>query len=111
MKNIKLNQWMCLLLFCVLPLAAFAVDAAPIGGTSDVLQSVPESTIAEPAVEKPVMAEPVTPASPQVKNNPEVSDKRTLDDRVQALKKEVKSLNRDLFILEEELLFPSSTQV
>lgn len=38
-------------------------------------------------------------------------DTRTLDSRVQALKKEVKSLNRDLFILEEELLFPSSTQV
>ena len=36
---------------------------------------------------------------------------RTLDAKVQSLKKEVKSLNRDLFILEEELLFPSSTQV
>ncbi|MCK4586968.1 MAG: AraC family transcriptional regulator [Gammaproteobacteria bacterium] len=36
---------------------------------------------------------------------------RTLDAKVQALKKEVKSLNRDLFILEEELLFPSSTQL
>ena len=39
------------------------------------------------------------------------NDNRTLDERVQSLKKEVKSLNRDLFILEEELLFPSSTQV
>lgn len=38
-------------------------------------------------------------------------DNRTLDARVQELKKEVKSLNRDLFILEEELLFPSSTQL
>lgn len=38
-------------------------------------------------------------------------DNRTLDAKVQSLKKEVKSLNRDLFILEEELLFPSSTQV
>ena len=36
---------------------------------------------------------------------------QTLDARVQTLKKEVKALNRDLFILEEELLFPSSTQV
>jgi len=111
MKNIKLNQWLYPLLFCVLPLTAFTVDAAPIGGTSDVLQPAPESIIAEPLVEKPVMTESVTPSSLPVKNNPEVSDKRTLDDRVQALKKEVKSLNRDLFILEEELLFPSSTQV
>ena len=39
------------------------------------------------------------------------SEKRTLDARVQSLKKDVKALNRDLFILEEELLFPSSTQV
>ncbi len=39
------------------------------------------------------------------------NDTRTLDARVQDLKKEVKSLNRDLFILEEELLFPSSTQL
>ena len=36
---------------------------------------------------------------------------RTLDTKVQDLKRAVKSLNRDLFILEEELLFPSSTQL
>ncbi|MFV2055177.1 MAG: AraC family transcriptional regulator [Thiohalomonadales bacterium] len=36
---------------------------------------------------------------------------RSLDDKVQALKKEVMQLNRDLFILEEELLFPTSTQI
>ena len=35
----------------------------------------------------------------------------TLDDKVQGLKKEVMKLNRDLFILEEELLFPTSTQL
>lgn len=34
-----------------------------------------------------------------------------LDRKVQALKKEVMELNRDLFVLEEELLFPASTQV
>ncbi len=108
MKNIKLNQWLCLLLVCILPIAALAVNAAPIGGNSDVPQS---ESVTEPVVAEPVATEPVTLPSSQVKNNPEVSDKRTLDDRVQALKKEVKSLNRDLFILEEELLFPSSTQV
>lgn len=40
-----------------------------------------------------------------------IKQTRTLDEKVQSLKKEVKSLNRDLFILEEELLFPSSTQL
>lgn len=38
-------------------------------------------------------------------------DSRTLDAKVQSLKKEVESLNRDLFILEDELLFPSNTQL
>ena len=36
---------------------------------------------------------------------------RSLDQEVQALKKEVIELNKDLFVLEEELLFPASTQV
>jgi uncharacterized membrane protein len=36
---------------------------------------------------------------------------RELDQDVQALKKEVLDLNRDLFLLEEELLFPANSQV
>ncbi len=34
-----------------------------------------------------------------------------LDSKVQSLKKQVMELNRDLFVLEEELLFPASTQL
>jgi len=36
---------------------------------------------------------------------------RGLDEQVQELKKQVVDLNRDLFVLEEELLFPANTQV
>jgi hypothetical protein len=36
---------------------------------------------------------------------------RSLDKNVQDLKKEVLDLNRDLFLLEEELLFPANSQV
>jgi hypothetical protein len=36
---------------------------------------------------------------------------RSLDGRVQGLKKEVLEINRDLYILEEELLFPANTQM
>ncbi len=36
---------------------------------------------------------------------------RSLDTDVQSLKKEVLDLNRDLFLLEEELLFPANSQV
>ena len=38
------------------------------------------------------------------------ADSGSLDSDIEALKKEVLSLNRDLFILEEDLLFPSNTQ-
>ncbi|WP_416306158.1 hypothetical protein [Neptunicella sp. SCSIO 80796] len=36
---------------------------------------------------------------------------QSIEQQVQDLKKEVIALNRDLFILEEDLLFPSSTQL
>jgi hypothetical protein len=38
-------------------------------------------------------------------------DFASIDREVQALKQEVLALNRDLFMLEEELLFPANTQV
>ncbi len=38
-------------------------------------------------------------------------DNATLDDRIQSVKGDVIQLNRDLMVLEEELLFPASTQV
>jgi len=40
----------------------------------------------------------------------DTSEGTSLDTDIEALKKEVLSLNRDLFILEEDLLFPSNTQ-
>ena len=39
------------------------------------------------------------------------ADTRSLDETVQDLKKDVVDLNRELFVLEEELLFPANTQV
>ena len=38
------------------------------------------------------------------------AQQQALDNRIQDLKKEVLQLNRDLFLLEEDLLFPSNTQ-
>jgi hypothetical protein len=49
---------------------------------------------------------PATPAAADT-----ATDTRALDEQVQGLKKDVVDLNRDLFILEEELLFPANTQV
>ncbi|MFZ2986556.1 AraC family transcriptional regulator, partial [Ideonella sp.] len=42
---------------------------------------------------------------------PAPADAGALDSRAEALKAEVIRLNRDLLVLEEELLFPASTQV
>jgi hypothetical protein len=36
---------------------------------------------------------------------------QSLDSKIQTLKQDVMGLNRDLFVLEEELLFPASTQL
>jgi hypothetical protein len=42
---------------------------------------------------------------------PSASDTRALDEQTQSLKKDVVDLNRDLYVLEEELLYPANTQV
>ena len=47
----------------------------------------------------------------EVKPPPAQQNFKTLDGQVQSLKQEVLELNRDLFVLEEELLFPATTQV
>ena len=55
-----------------------------------------------------VMADSV---SAEVDAAAERAEFRNLDEEVQSLKKEVLDLNRDLFLLEEELLFPANSQV
>src|SRR6202050_3905538 len=50
-------------------------------------------------------------AAPGTSSAPSAADTRSLDEDTQQLKKEVVDLNRDLFVLEEELLFPANTQV
>jgi hypothetical protein len=42
---------------------------------------------------------------------PAAEERSALDAEVQSLRREVVDLNRDLFMLEEDLLFPASTQV
>lgn len=49
--------------------------------------------------------------SAQAQQSDAASQELSVQEQLQQLKKEVIALNRDLFILEEDLLFPSSTQV
>ena len=63
------------------------------------------------AQQTPPSAPVAPPASVAPKAAGAAEGFKTLDQEVQALKKDVVDLNKDLFILEEELLFPANTQV
>jgi len=76
--------WLCLAWFAAFPATA-------------------QEPAAVPAPQPAVAAAPAAQASG--------TDGKSLDGDVQNLKKEVIDLNKDLFVLEEELLFPANTQV
>ena len=63
----------------------------------------------------PLLAQDQPPPQSSTQAPPEggepPADTRALDETVQGLKKDVVDLNRELFMLEEELLFPANTQV
>ena len=67
----------------------------------------PAGAAAPPATATTAVAAP--PATAVAPTAP--GDFKSLDGEVQGLRKEVLDLNRDLFMLEEELLFPANTQV
>ena len=86
----------------------------------------PSTAPAAPAPAGSTAAPPASPDSPAANfseltgqkapsvaapGTPVPADTRGLDEETQALKKDVVELNRDLFVLEEELLFPANTQV
>ncbi len=82
----------------------------------------PPAAVPAPTFGPPPAAAPAPAFGPPPAPAPEVSapaaeapavppDTRALDEEIQSIKKEVVDLNRDLFVLEEELLFPANTQV
>ena len=75
-----------------------AVASAPAPVAS---ASAPEASASAPAPESPASAAAASEPAPA----------GSLDDRVQQTKADVIRLNRDLLVLEEELLFPANTQV
>lgn len=101
-------------------LAALAVLAlgswwvAPLAHAQAGAPTPPTGPATAPANPTPASQAPVTPATPGQDAAPggeTPTDTRALDQEVQGLKKDVVDLNRDLFVLEEELLFPANTQV
>jgi hypothetical protein len=93
--------------------AAVAAPPAAAPGTAPPAATAPP-TAAPPAAAPAAAASP--PAAPDAATGAAAPDAppadfKTLDQEVQGLKKDVIDLNKDLFVLEEELLFPANTQV
>jgi hypothetical protein len=85
--------------------------ATPAGVAAPDTADAAEAPVAD-APAGTLIAEPVDGAVPQAPESGEPpADTRALDETVQDLKKDVVDLNRELFVLEEELLFPANTQV
>jgi hypothetical protein len=61
--------------------------------------------------EAPAAAQAAPQAAPAAGDASGAAGTRALDEQIQDLKQSVVDLNRDLFVLEEELLFPANTQV
>ena len=78
--------------------------ASPIGAAPPGVATPATTAAAPPAAPAPAAEAPAAPATGG-------GDFKSLDGEVQGLKKEVLDLNRDLFMLEEELLFPANTQI
>lgn len=64
-----------------------------------------------PAADAPATPAADAPPAPAAAADSTSGDFKTLDQEVQGVKKDVIDLNKDLFVLEEELLFPANTQV
>jgi hypothetical protein len=93
--------------------AAGAARAAPAAGAPAAAPTAPASTVAPPAAAAaaPAAVPAPAPAADASGAGTPPADFKTLDQEVQGLKKDVIDLNKDLFVLEEELLFPANTQV
>jgi hypothetical protein len=89
---------------------ADAAPPAPAAATSTAAAQSPSATTS--AGTSAPAADPAVPAAPgAAPTDAPPADFKTLDQEVQGLKKDVIDLNKDLFVLEEELLFPANTQV
>jgi hypothetical protein len=97
-----------LLLVSLVPLAASAAAPAPAPAPpAPAAATAPAAAAA--ASDSPSDASVAGTAA--AATNDDAAGTRALDQQIQDLKKDVIDLNRDLFVLEEELLFPANTQV
>jgi hypothetical protein len=89
------------------PATPASIDpAAPAPDASAPADAAAGDTASASILDGPADADAAPPAAGEPP-----ADTRALDETVQALKKDVVDLNKELFVLEEELLFPANTQV
>jgi hypothetical protein len=77
---------------------------------SSAAQTLPAAQ-SPPAADSPAPTSDAQAAPPAPAPDAPPPELKTLDQEVQGLKKDVVDLNKDLFVLQEELLFPANTQV
>ena len=99
------------------PARTVASDAAPPSTAAAAPAPAGAAGAAAPAAQAPASAgataagDAAAPAAAAGSSDASSPDFKTLDQEVQGMKKDVIDLNKDLFVLEEELLFPANTQV
>ncbi len=105
-----LNRFGRLALLAVVALGALGVHAQGVAPVAAAAASAPAASVVAPAA-APASAPADSAAAPAASAAAPAMTPAALDTRVQDLKAEVMRLNRDLLVLEEELLFPAGTQV
>lgn len=97
----------------LLPLAFAAAASAQNAGVASPAppNASPNASPPAAAAAQPATASTGDAATPAEAPAAAPADTRGLDEQIQGLKKDAVDLNRELFMLEEELLFPANTQV
>jgi invasion protein IalB len=80
-----------------------ALAAAPITFAQSPAPTASQAAAAQPVATQSAAAQPAAPDAQ--------ASGGSVDEQVQSLKSDVLNLNRDLFVLEQELLYPANTQV
>jgi hypothetical protein len=107
---VRVAAWMAI---CLLATPVFAQDppaAAPPADAAAAPADAPAAPADSGAASIVATPEGTDAATAPAAGEPP-ADTRALDETVQDLKKDVVDLNKELFVLEEELLFPANTQV
>jgi hypothetical protein len=90
---------------------AWAVSAGSLAAAADAVAPPPPPATNAPAPSPAATRPEAAPAAAAPASVQAPAEFKTLDQEVQGMKKDVIDLNKDLFVLQEELLFPANTQV